>query len=350
MSNYFDNSHLAEIGEEYELFVGAYCEKVLKCYKVLYNGIFLGKKDGGIDLVAFSKDDIFLIQCKNYSPWKKIYEDTVNQLGGSVQTFCLKHPCACNIKALIVSTVPFSKDAIVAAEANDVGLIQLTYSKKTVGDHLVYFGENVVLDKLSLYFKHQMNMTQLATRSPNIFVKTLTQYPDYSPAEAWFLDYLDLQLWAHAKKLKITNQEIKIDSIQIAPELNQIPSPADQIPLETNPTIFRDESSSASINQVLTPSEAFDNDIMASSEKMSPEEKDAVERGFFYYWWHYDSKSTVSAKNMLKNAFLKLLALSGIIAGIIIAICIFCIPVIGPAIVIIFVVALIVALRNNKPA
>ena len=124
MSNYIDNSHLAEIGEEYELFVGAYCEKILMCHTVLYNGIFLGEKDGGIDLVALSKDSTYLIQCKNLSPWKVIHENTVNQLGGSVRTFCTKYPDACQIKPLIVSTVSFAPDAVVAARANEIELIQ----------------------------------------------------------------------------------------------------------------------------------------------------------------------------------------------------------------------------------
>lgn len=141
----FDQPHLADIGAEYECFVGAYYKKVLKCTKVFYTGLVLGKEDGGIDIIALSEDCVYLIQCKNYMRGKVIRENHVNQLGGAARTFMMTHADAYNIKPVLVSTVAFSQEAEIAAKANEIELKQLMYSKKTIDDKLVYFNDEFTL-------------------------------------------------------------------------------------------------------------------------------------------------------------------------------------------------------------
>ena len=51
-------------GRNYEKQIGQLYEK--KNYKVIYNGILKGKRDGGIDLIAENENEIILIQCKNW--------------------------------------------------------------------------------------------------------------------------------------------------------------------------------------------------------------------------------------------------------------------------------------------
>ena len=55
-------------GDDYERKVGKFFEK--KGYKVIYNGLEKGLKDGGIDLICKDKNEILLIQCKNWEKWK----------------------------------------------------------------------------------------------------------------------------------------------------------------------------------------------------------------------------------------------------------------------------------------
>lgn len=54
-----------EKGKEYEKQVGIHYENL--GYKVDYRGLKLGRKDGGIDLIAEKDDETILIQCKNWT-------------------------------------------------------------------------------------------------------------------------------------------------------------------------------------------------------------------------------------------------------------------------------------------
>jgi hypothetical protein len=55
---------LKKIGDKYERTIGAYCLLKDGCVAVELRGRRLGKKDGGIDIVAEKKDKTLLIQCK----------------------------------------------------------------------------------------------------------------------------------------------------------------------------------------------------------------------------------------------------------------------------------------------
>lgn len=141
MSTYLDDSHLAEIGEEYERFVGAYFEKFHSCM-VIYQGRILGKQDGGIDLIAVAKDKTYLIQCKNYLPSKLLHENVVNQLSGAAKVFSAKYPSARNVTPTLVYTCQVDDSALYSAHINGITLKRLDYQKKTVDDRLVLFNSD----------------------------------------------------------------------------------------------------------------------------------------------------------------------------------------------------------------
>lgn len=62
------NKYEAEMGKIYEY----------KGFKVIYNGIVNGKKDGGIDLICKKDDEVkLLVQCKNYSEEKSINHEMI---------------------------------------------------------------------------------------------------------------------------------------------------------------------------------------------------------------------------------------------------------------------------------
>jgi len=66
------------IGNDYEIFIGKYFES--KNYLVKYNGIENGVKDNSIDLIAINKNEILLIQCKNWSKdWVEKNNKYINQ-------------------------------------------------------------------------------------------------------------------------------------------------------------------------------------------------------------------------------------------------------------------------------
>ena len=58
-------------GSEYEEFIADYYKSL--GYDVVEHGKMMGRKDMGIDIIAFKKNEILLIQCKNFkenSRWK----------------------------------------------------------------------------------------------------------------------------------------------------------------------------------------------------------------------------------------------------------------------------------------
>lgn len=59
-----DRDILVQMGNYYESLVGRDFED--KSDLVIYNGFIKGNQDGGIDLIAFNKNIIYLIQCKNW--------------------------------------------------------------------------------------------------------------------------------------------------------------------------------------------------------------------------------------------------------------------------------------------
>jgi DUF2075 family protein len=70
------------IGRLYERYVGYLYEK--DGYDVDYVGIFKGFEDLGRDLICKKGNDFIIIQCKNWSQFRKIYEKYIFQFFGTV--------------------------------------------------------------------------------------------------------------------------------------------------------------------------------------------------------------------------------------------------------------------------
>ncbi|WP_033916152.1 restriction endonuclease [Campylobacter sputorum] len=66
------------VGDKYELQIGAYYKK--QGYKIFYNGLNKGKKDGGIDLICYKRKEALLIQCKNWR--KQVNQDNIRKFIG----------------------------------------------------------------------------------------------------------------------------------------------------------------------------------------------------------------------------------------------------------------------------
>jgi len=70
------------IGKIYERYVGYLFEE--KGYNVEYHGIFKGLEDLGRDILADNGKELVIIQCKNWSKFKTIYEKHIFQFFGTL--------------------------------------------------------------------------------------------------------------------------------------------------------------------------------------------------------------------------------------------------------------------------
>ncbi|WP_298690503.1 restriction endonuclease [uncultured Sulfuricurvum sp.] len=74
-----------EKGRLYELKVGEHFEN--EGYAVEYRGISLGKRDGGIDLIARKEAEVILIQCKNWKGNIKIKQADIRKFYGDCSKY-----------------------------------------------------------------------------------------------------------------------------------------------------------------------------------------------------------------------------------------------------------------------
>jgi hypothetical protein len=83
----YKKKHLSnwEIGKLYENYIGFTYEQ--KGYKVNYNGIKERIEDKGRDLICENDEEILLIQCKNWSSSKTIFEKHIFQFYGSIKHY-----------------------------------------------------------------------------------------------------------------------------------------------------------------------------------------------------------------------------------------------------------------------
>ena len=77
------NKTKKELGDEYELQIGRYFQSLN--FKIYYNGINNGKKDGGIDIIGWNSEKVLLIQCKNYR--SQINQDLLRKFIGDCKIY-----------------------------------------------------------------------------------------------------------------------------------------------------------------------------------------------------------------------------------------------------------------------
>ena len=107
------------LGKLYERYIG-YKYEVFG-YNVEYIGIFKGYEDLGRDLICRKENDVVLIQCKNWSKFKTIYEKHIFQFFGTF--FQYKHENNNqNIKAIFYTTTRVSDLARCFALELGIGL------------------------------------------------------------------------------------------------------------------------------------------------------------------------------------------------------------------------------------
>lgn len=121
----YKKKHLSdwEVGKRYERYIGFLYEK--KGYKVDYDGIFLRMEDRGRDLICTKENEIIIIQCKNWSSSKTIYEKHIFQFFGTICYARIEEKRKNNlfpreIKGVFYTTTKLSDYALDAAKALNI--------------------------------------------------------------------------------------------------------------------------------------------------------------------------------------------------------------------------------------
>ena len=107
------------IGKMYERYIGHLYE--MEGYEVEYSGIKKRLEDLGRDLIAKKDDEIVVIQCKNWSQFRKIHENSVFQFFGTVFQFREENPDK-KVKAVFYCTNKLSPLASNFAKALKIEL------------------------------------------------------------------------------------------------------------------------------------------------------------------------------------------------------------------------------------
>lgn len=106
-----------EIGRRYERYIGYLYE--IDGYKVDYNGIKKGVKDGGVDLICSKRKELIIIQCKCRDDQGQIHENTILQLIANLMKYKRKYPNK-NVSAVIYTSHDNLDDEAKATLADEV--------------------------------------------------------------------------------------------------------------------------------------------------------------------------------------------------------------------------------------
>ncbi len=112
------------IGRLYERYIGYLYEE--KGFDVQYIGAIKGVEDLGRDLLCRKGREVIIIQCKNWSQFKTIFEKHIFQFFGTVYEFQHENP-SLKVKAIFVTTTSLSE--LARRFAHDFG-IQLDENHK----------------------------------------------------------------------------------------------------------------------------------------------------------------------------------------------------------------------------
>ena len=112
-------------GNDFELQIGREWQE--RGYKVIFEGINKGFKDGGIDLIVKKDNVTNLLQCKYWNPkGKLIRENVIHQFFGAIELYKGKNPNE-QVEGVIVTTANLSREAKDAARFHNIGITKIHY-------------------------------------------------------------------------------------------------------------------------------------------------------------------------------------------------------------------------------
>lgn len=113
-----------ELGDKYELQIGEYFEKMN--FRIYYKGINEGKRDAGIDIIAWSSNQVLLIQCKNHK--EQIKQDFLRKFIGDCAIYENKYKYKIKNREV--------KRIFVSNSTADYGATQFINENKTIIDFM----------------------------------------------------------------------------------------------------------------------------------------------------------------------------------------------------------------------
>src|SRR3989339_814056 len=163
------------IGRLYERYVGYLFEK--EGYDVEYVGIFKGFEDLGRDLICKKGKNITIIQCKNWSKFRTIYEKHIFQFFGTVFQYRDENPKH-NVKAIFYTTTSlsdlarrFAKELNTQLEENHHFNIEYPAIKCNIGRTS---GEKIY----HLPFDQQYDKTKIEPHKGEFYCQTVKEAED----------------------------------------------------------------------------------------------------------------------------------------------------------------------------
>ncbi|MCR4880072.1 MAG: restriction endonuclease [Bacilli bacterium] len=112
-----------QIGRDYELYIGQ--KYLAEGYDVDFTGSYMGLEDMGRDLICKKEDKTLIVQCKYWSKDKTIHENHVNQLFGTMTTYCIENNISPNkVKGVFITNTKLSDTATKFAELLKIEVIQ----------------------------------------------------------------------------------------------------------------------------------------------------------------------------------------------------------------------------------
>lgn len=120
------NDYYIKKGQEYEYKIKCYFDSL--GYNVYPNGYINGKKDKGIDLIAYKNNEVHLIQCKCYKNPPK--QDLLRMFLGDCEIYIKNNQSKLKNKTIY-------KDFITSCKNKDYGVIKFLEENKNIIDYLI---------------------------------------------------------------------------------------------------------------------------------------------------------------------------------------------------------------------
>ncbi|MBZ7985678.1 restriction endonuclease [Campylobacter sp. Cr9] len=120
------NDYYIKKGQEYEYKIKCYFDSL--GYNVYPNGYINGKKDKGIDLIAYKNNEVHLIQCKCYKNPPK--QDLLRMFVGDCEIYIKNNQNKLNNKTIY-------KDFITSCKEKDYGVIKFLEENKNLINYLI---------------------------------------------------------------------------------------------------------------------------------------------------------------------------------------------------------------------
>ncbi|MBU1083428.1 restriction endonuclease [Patescibacteria group bacterium] len=160
------------IGKLYERYVGYLFEA--KGYDVDYVGIFKGFEDLGRDIIAKKDNEIIVIQCKNWSKFRTIYEKHIFQFFGTVFQYRDENKGK-EVKAIFYTTTTLSD--LARRFANELK-IELKENEKMDKDYPCVKCNISRVDGTKIYhlpFDQQYDNTKIETKKGEFYCATIAE-------------------------------------------------------------------------------------------------------------------------------------------------------------------------------